>query len=57
VLGYVDLPPGVRVLTQIAEANPDRLKVDMDVYLVERPMGQTAEGQELVGYMFRPMSE
>ena len=54
VFGYVDLPEGVRVCSQISTTEFDKLKVGMDVELV---IGQVREegGKPIIGYLFRPL--
>jgi len=53
--GYIDLPEGVRVCSQIHAEEPleDRLKLGMDMELT---IGQIREeaGKSVIGYLFRP---
>jgi len=52
--GYIDLPEGVRVCSQIHAEEPleDRLKLGMDMELT---IGQIREeaGKSVIGYLFR----
>lgn len=54
VLGYVDLPEGVRVLGQITGCDPGDVRIGMAVVLTIEPFGEDEEGRELAGYRFRP---
>lgn len=53
VLGYVDLPEGVRVLAHIAAPEKD-LRVDMPVRLEVGEVGTDPAGQPLFTYVFAP---
>lgn len=54
VLGYVDLPEGVRVLGQLVGVAPEEVRMGMEVTLVVQPFGKDEEGRTLLGYAFRP---
>ncbi len=54
VLALVDLPEGVRVLSQIAAA-PDTVAIGDEVTLVVEPLFDTPEGQRVWGYRFAPV--
>lgn len=53
VIGYVDLPNGVRVFTHIG-GNPENLKVDMPVHLEPAEVGLDAQGQPRPFFRFTP---
>jgi uncharacterized OB-fold protein len=53
VLGYVDLPEGVRVFSHI-EGAPDTLRIDMPVSLALREPIKNPEDQEVLAFAFRP---
>jgi uncharacterized OB-fold protein len=53
VLGYVDLPEGVRVFSHI-EGAPDTLRIDMPVSLQLREPIRNPEDQEVLAFAFRP---
>lgn len=55
VLGYVDLPEGVRVFSHI-EAPADDLRIDMSVTLNVRAPILNPEGQEVLAFTFRPLT-
>lgn len=57
VLGYVDLPEGVRVLGQVAGIAPDEARIGMAVELAVEPFGEDEQGRLLIGYRFRPVPE
>lgn len=54
--GYIDLPEGVRICSQILAEEPmeEKLKIGMDVELL---IGQVREeaSQSIIGYLFRPV--
>ena len=52
VLGLIDLPEGVRLLSQIASSPPDALRIGIPVQLVIGPLFETPEGQRVWGYRF-----
>ncbi len=54
ILGYVDLPEGVRIMGQISGCEPEDLVLGMDMTLSLEPFGEDTEGDELIGYRFRP---
>lgn len=53
-LGYVDLPPGVRVFSRLRASRLDDLEIGMTMALAERDMGTDDEGGALVGFQFEP---
>jgi uncharacterized OB-fold protein len=55
VLGYVDLPEGVRIFTPITDVDPSALQIGMELELVIAPLRQDTEGNDIVGYKFRPV--
>lgn len=54
VLGYVDLPEGVRILGQIAGVSPEDVKIGMPVSLHAEQFGEDDQGRRILGYRFRP---
>lgn len=54
--GYIDLPGGIRVCSQISAVEPleEQLKLGMDMELT---IGQVREeaGKSIIGYLFRPV--
>ena len=54
VLGYVDLPEGVRVLGQIGGCEPGEIRIGLPVVLSVEAFGSDEEGNQLMGYRFRP---
>lgn len=55
VLGYVDLPEGVRVMAQISGCDPHDVRIGMDVELAVEEFGNADDGSPLLGYRFRPV--
>ncbi len=53
-LGYVDLPEGVRIMTQLTGRDPEDYELGMEMELVVEPFGEDEDGTELVGFRFRP---
>ena len=55
VFGYIDLPEGVRVCSQISTVEFDKLQLGMEMELV---LGQVREdeGKSIIGYLFRPVN-
>lgn len=53
-LGYVDLPEGVRVMTQLTGRDPEDYQIGMEMELVVEPFGVDEDGNALAGYRFRP---
>lgn len=56
-VGYVELPGQLRIETRLTEADPDRLRIGMEVELVFEPLGTDDEGNEILTYAFRPTSD
>lgn len=52
--GYIDLPEGIRVCSQVSTAEFDKLKLGMEMELV---LGQVREeeGKAIIGYLFQPV--
>jgi uncharacterized OB-fold protein len=55
VLGYVDLPEGVRVFSHI-DGTAETLRIDMPVSLQIREPIKNAEDQDVLAFAFRPSS-
>ena len=53
-LGYVDLPEGVRIMTQLTGRDPEDYQIGMEMELVVEPFGVDEDGNELTGFRFRP---
>ncbi|HZD24481.1 MAG TPA: Zn-ribbon domain-containing OB-fold protein [Acidimicrobiia bacterium] len=54
ILGYVDLPEGVRLMAQLTGLDTDEVRIGMRLELVPADWGIDPEGRQLVGYKFRP---
>lgn len=54
VLAYVDLPEGIRLLTQVEADRIEDVEIGMKVRVAERLLGTTEDGAKLVGYKFVP---
>jgi len=54
VLGYLDLPEGVRLLGQVAGIEPEAVRLGMRLYLNVEPFGEDESGRAILGFRFRP---
>lgn len=54
-VGYVELPGEVRVEARLTENDPDKLEIGMPMELVILPFNQTADGDRLMTFAFRPL--
>ena len=53
--GVVELLEGVRVVTRLTEASPERLHAGQPMRLVLEPLHDDADGRQVLGYAFAPM--
>ena len=54
-VGYVELPGQVKVETRLTVADPDALRIGMEMELVLEVLGQDEAGNDLVTYAFAPV--
>ena len=54
VLGFVELPEGIRVETLFTGCDPGSMHVGMDVEMVVETLHEDEDGNEVVTYKFRP---
>ena len=54
VLAYVDLPDGVRVLGRVDGAEPEDVRIGMELDFELEPAGEDEEGRRVMSYGFRP---
>jgi benzoylsuccinyl-CoA thiolase BbsA subunit len=54
VFGYVDLPDGIRIYSQLEPADPAKFRSGMDVELTMGQIRQEKDGTEIWGYKFQP---
>ena len=52
--GVVELPEGIRVITRLEEADPDRLSFGTPVAFATTSLHADEEGNEVLTYTFRP---
>lgn len=57
LLAYVDLPEGVRLLSQLEGVAPEDVEIGLEVELALAPVAVADDGTELVGYRFRPAGQ
>ncbi|HVS68496.1 MAG TPA: OB-fold domain-containing protein [Mycobacteriales bacterium] len=55
-VGYVELPGEVKVETRLTTASVDTLQIGMEMELVVSPYRQTADGDEVLTFAFRPVT-
>jgi uncharacterized OB-fold protein len=54
-VGLVDLPEGPRILAHLTESSPEKLIVGMDMMLVIDKLFEDEEGNEIIGFKFKPL--
>ena len=55
LLGYVELPDGVRVESRLVGVERDEVRIGMDLEFTLIPFGRDADGTELLAYAFQPV--
>ena len=55
-VGLVDFPEGARIVAHLAEHDPEKLKVGMDMIMVIDKLFDDEEGNEVIGFKFKPAS-
>lgn len=53
--GLVDMPEGVRVLSQITADDLGAIQLDSEAELLIRPLHKDQEGREVITFMFTPI--
>jgi len=56
-IGFVDLPEGVRILSQLTGWSEKDLQVGGEVEMVVGKIKETPDGQEIISYQFRPIKK
>lgn len=56
-VGMIELPEGVRITSILEEADPDLLKVGMQMELVIASFFEDEDGNEVLGYKFAPVKD
>ena len=54
-VGYVELPGQVKVETRLTEADPEKLKIGMEMQMVLIPLATDAEGNTVMTFAFAPI--
>ncbi len=57
LVGYVELPEGVRVIARLVEVERADVHIGMELELVLVPFTTDPDGTEVVAYAFRPVEE
>ncbi len=57
VMGFIDLPEGIKLYSLLTECQPwdEVLKVDMEMEMVIEKIKEDQEGNDIIGYKFRPV--
>jgi uncharacterized OB-fold protein len=53
--GYIDLQEGVRLYSLLTDWSGEKLKIGAEMELVIEKIKESSEGDEVVGYKFRPL--
>jgi uncharacterized OB-fold protein len=53
-VGYVELPGEVKVEARLTVADPEQLRIGMEMELVLEPIGSDDQGNEIVTFAFAP---
>jgi uncharacterized protein len=56
-VGYVELADAVKVETRLTSADPDVLRIGMDMELVVIPFTRDAQGRDVLTFAFAPVRE
>ena len=56
-VGYVELPGEVKVEARLTEADPEKLKIGMEMELVIVPLTTDDQGNEVVTFAFAPVEQ
>jgi uncharacterized OB-fold protein len=56
-VGYVELPGQLKVETRLTTADPDELRIGMEMELVFDVLGVDDDGNEVVTFAFRPADD
>jgi uncharacterized OB-fold protein len=57
VLGFIDLPEGIRIYSLITDCDYERLKVGMPMEMLIGSVKKDESGNDICSYMFRPTKE
>jgi uncharacterized OB-fold protein len=57
LMGFVELPDGVRVVTRLTGLEKHEVKIGMELELVILPFTVDPDGTEVLAYAFRPVEE
>jgi uncharacterized OB-fold protein len=55
-VGYVELPGELKIESRLTEADPEKLKIGMEMELVIVPLSTDANGNEVVTFAFAPVA-
>lgn len=55
-VGYIDLPEGLRIYSILTEASLEKLEIGMEMDLVVEKIRKDLEGNEIIGYKFKPVA-
>jgi len=55
-VGYVELPGQIKVEARLTEADPEKLKIGMEMEMVIIPLAKDEDGNEIVTFAFAPVA-
>jgi uncharacterized OB-fold protein len=55
LVGYIAMPEGIRVFSQLAECRPQDLTIGMEMEVISGELRKDESGESLTGYKFRPV--
>ena len=55
-VGYVELPGQLKIESRLTEADPEKLKIGMEMEMVIVPLSTDANGNEVVTFAFAPVA-
>ena len=56
-VGYIELPGQVKVESRLTEADPEKLRIGMEMELVIVPLTTDADGNEVMTFAFAPVDQ
>ena len=55
-MGYIDLPEGVMIFSQLTQWNEKELKIGLEMEMVQEKLKTDKDGNEVYTYKFRPVN-
>ncbi len=54
-IGFIRLPEGTKIIAPLTDENIESLEMGMEMEMVVRPVATDDEGNDLIGFAFRPV--